>query len=92
MTAAVPQITWPAPYWPDELAPADPLWPHERHPWSSTLAEHVLEQGSQPGDLVLDPFASQPTLLRAASSSRRRLVLNNASPAALLAVPPGRAL
>lgn len=91
MTVADPPITWPLPFWPDDPAPGDPLWPNERHPWSREMVERGLEQYSQPGDLVLDPFASQPALARAASASRRRLVLNNASPAALLAALAGAA-
>ncbi|HSN77617.1 MAG TPA: hypothetical protein VL334_21295 [Anaerolineae bacterium] len=86
MTAADPSITWPAPFWPDEPPPADTLWPSERHPWSNQMVEHTLRQLSQPGDWVLDPFASQAALVRAASAERRRLVLNNASQAALLGV------
>lgn len=94
MNAAVdPQITWAAPFFPDELLPAGALWPSERHPWTGELVEHYLHQLSQPGDLVVDPFASQAPLARLASAGRRRLVLNNASPASLLgvlasAVPP----
>lgn len=86
MTAADPQITWPAPFWPEDPAPADPLWPSERHPWSSPMVASYLQRFSQPGDLVLDPFAGQPALARAASAERRRLLLNNASPATLLGV------
>jgi hypothetical protein len=86
MTAADPQITWPAPFWPDDPPPADTLWPSERHPWSDQMVVHYLRQLSQPGDWVLDPFASQAALVRAASAERRRLVLNNASQAALLGV------
>jgi hypothetical protein len=86
MIAADSQITWPAPFWPDDPSPPDPLWPSERYPWSGRMAEAVLRQTSQPGDLVLDPFASQAALARAAAASRRRLVLNNASPATLLGV------
>jgi hypothetical protein len=86
MTAADPPITWPAPFWPDELPPADALWPNERHPWSRQLVEHYLHRLSQPGDWVLDPFASQAALVRAANAGRRRLVLNNASQAALAGV------
>jgi hypothetical protein len=97
MTAADPPITWPAPFWPDELPPADVLWPNERHPWSHRMVEHYVRQFSQPGDWVLDPFASQAALVRVASANRRRLVLNNASQAALLGVlastsPPAPAL
>lgn len=86
MTAADPQITWPAPFWPDAPPPADPLWPSDQSPWSSRMVEAALQQFSQPGDLVLDPFASQPVLAREASAGRRRLLLNNASPATLLGV------
>lgn len=91
MSAADGQITWPTPFWPDETAPAAPLWPNERHPWSSQMVERMLDQWSQPGDLVLDPFAGQPSLPRAASAARRRLAINNASPAGLLAVLAGAA-
>lgn len=86
MTAADPPITWPAPFWPEAPSPSDPLWPSERHPWSLPMASAYLHRFSQPGDLVLDPFASQPAVARAASAERRRLLLNNASPAALLGV------
>lgn len=84
--SVVASITWPAPFWPDDPPPADALWPGEGQPWSPALAEHYLNRLSLPGDLVLDPFASQAALLRAASAGRRRLVLNNASPATLLGV------
>jgi hypothetical protein len=86
MTAADPQIIWPAPFWPDELPPAIVLWPNERHPWSHQMVEHYLRRLSQPGDWVLDPFAGHGALVRAASAGRRRLVLNNASQAALAGV------
>lgn len=97
MTAAAPQITWPIPFWPEDPAPADPLWPNEHHPWSIAMTEACLQRFSQPGDLVLDPFASQGTLARVASAQRRRLLLNNASPATLLevlanAAPPAAAV
>ncbi len=91
MTAADTQITWPAPFWPDAPPPADPLWPTEQTPWSGPMVEAALQQFSQPGDLVLDPFASQPVLARAASAGRRRLLLNNSSPATLLGVLAGAA-
>ncbi len=86
MTAAAPQITWPAPFWPEAPSLADALWPTERYPWSGQMAAHYLDEFSQPGDWVLDPFASQAALVRATAAGRRRLVLNNASPAALLGV------
>ncbi len=86
MNAAAAPITWPAPFWPDAPPPADALWPSERQVWSDGLAGHYLDQWSQPGDLVLDPFASQAALPQAASAGRRRLALNNASPATLLGV------
>lgn len=97
MTAAAPKITWPLPFWPQDPAPADPLWPNEHHPWSSPMVEACLQRFSQPGDLVLDPFASQATLARVANAKRRRLLLNNASPATLLGVlasaaPPAAAV
>lgn len=98
MTAAVdPQITWAAPFLPDDESPGEILWPAERHRWGSQLVQYILDQFSQPGDLVVDPFASQPILSHAASAGRRRLVLNNASPADLLGVlasaaPPGSAV
>jgi hypothetical protein len=87
MTAADPQITWPAPFWPEEPPPADALWPSERHPWSHQMVTHYLRQLSQHGDWVVDPFASQAALARAgATVGGRRLVLNNASQAQLLGV------
>lgn len=85
-------ITWPAPFWPDDPPPADVLWPSEGQPWSPALVEHYLDRCSSPGDLVLDPFASQAALLVAASAGRRRLAVNNASPATLLGVLASAAL
>jgi hypothetical protein len=56
----------------------------EISPWTEELVAYYMERYSTAGDLVLDPFASQPALLRAAATSRRRLVLNHFSPAASL--------
>jgi len=50
------------------------------------LVEHALEATSRPGDLVIDPFAGQAALPRAALVSRRRILLGHASPVALLSV------
>lgn len=92
MIAAVDaQITWPAPFMPDAAPPSVALWPGEHHRWSNQLAEHYLTEFSQPGDLVVDPFASQPVLPLAANAGRRRLVINNASAANLLSVLAGAA-
>ncbi|MFZ2489532.1 MAG: hypothetical protein WAZ19_15595 [Anaerolineae bacterium] len=85
MMAVDTPFTWPAPFWPNEPI-ADALWPSERVAWSPALAEYVLQQHSQPGDLVTDPFAQQSSLVRAAARQRRRLVLNNTSPATVLGV------
>ena len=87
-------LTWPEPFIPDDPPVPDPLWALEQRPWSAALPRRYVDQFSQPGDTVLDPFASQPALIRHASASRRRVVVNNAIPATLLAVmssasPPG---
>ncbi len=61
------------------------------------MVEHTLNAISQPGDLVIDPFAAQAALARAAFESRRRVVISHSSPAALLGVltnasPPAAAV
>lgn len=86
----------PEPFLPAGSKGQDLLWGEEPHLWTPALVSHYLERYSQAGDLVLDPFASQPALLQAAATSRRRLVLNHFSPAASLALqvgasPPDRA-
>lgn len=80
------QIVWAEPFFPDSPPPHDPLWTNEQQPWSAALVGHTLEATSQPGDLVIDPFAAQAALARAASQSRRRVVLSHSSPVALLSV------
>ena len=80
------QIVWAEPFFPDSPPPRDPLWANEQQPWSAALVEHALDTTSQPGDLVIDPFAGQATLARAAYESRRRVVLSHSSPVALLSV------
>lgn len=92
--AASNPLTWSEPFIPDDLPVPTPLWAQEQRQWSAALPRRYLDQLSQPGDIVLDPFASQPALIRHASTSRRRVVVNNAIPASLLAVmssaePPG---
>ncbi|MEZ4769783.1 MAG: hypothetical protein R2844_15300 [Caldilineales bacterium] len=87
-------LTWSEPFLPDDPPVPDPLWSLEQRQWSAALPRRYLDQFSQPGDTVLDPFASQTSLIRHASASRRRVVVNNAIPASLLAVmtsadPPG---
>lgn len=87
-------LTWPEPFIPDDLPVPQTLWALEQRPWSAALPRRYVDQFSQPGDTILDPFASQPALIRHASASRRRVVVNNAIPATLLAVmssadPPG---
>ena len=79
------QIVWAEPFIADKPS-HDPLWANEQRTWSAALVEHVLNASSQPGDLVIDPFAGQAALAQAAHSSRRRIVLGHSSPAALLAV------
>ena len=81
-----PQIVWAEPFIPDALPPQDILWTQEQRPWSAALVDHVLRAASQPGDLVLDPFASQAALPCAAQTSQRRMVLSHSSPAAILAL------
>lgn len=78
-------IVWAEPFFPNN-PPRDPLWANEQRAWSTRLVEHVLSASSQPGDLVVDPFAGQAALARAALSSSRRVVLGHSSPTALLAV------
>lgn len=80
------QIVWAEPFFPDPPPHLDPLWTNEQRPWSAALVEHALDTTSQPGDLVIDPFAGQATLARAAYESRRRVVLSHSSPVALLSV------
>ncbi len=80
------QIIWAEPFFPDPPQRRDPLWTNEQRAWSDALVEHVLAATSQPGDLVLDPFAGQASLARAAHGSRRRVVLSHSSPAMLLSV------
>ena len=86
MAALDPSITWAAPFFADDPPAAPALWPGEAHAWSRELVEFYLDQLSAPGDLVVDPFAGQAMLPLAAQAGRRRLVLNHASPAALLGV------
>lgn len=81
------------PFLPDGAPAANPLWSGERRAWSSSLVDHYLARFSAPGDLVLDPFASQAMLARAAEGSQRRLLLSHYSPATILrlsvsAAPP----
>ena len=80
------QIVWAEPFFPDSPPPRDPLWANEQRPWSGALVDHVLNATSQPGDLVIDPFAGQAAVARAAHESRRRVVLSHSSPVALLSV------
>lgn len=86
MAALDPSIIWAVPFFPDDTPAAPALWPGEAHAWSRDLVEFYLDQLSAPGDLVVDPFAGQAMLPLAAQTGRRRLVLNHASPAALLGV------
>ncbi len=92
--AASNPLTWSEPFIPDDLPTPAPLWALEQRSWSAALPRRYIDQLSQAGDTILDPFASQPTLIRYAGVSRRRVVVNNAIPVSLLAVmssadPPG---
>ena len=86
LAAAGTPLTWSEPFIPDDPSVPTPLWALEQRPWSVALPRRYLDQLSQPGDTVLDPFASQPALIRYAGASQRRVVINNAIPASLLAV------
>lgn len=90
-------LIWPLPFWPDESAPPDALWPTEQQPWSDELVQAVLRRYAPAGSVVLDPFAVQASLPAAAAAARCRLIINNASAAALQGVlasaaPPASAL
>lgn len=79
-----PLATEAGTFWPsgDPLAP--PLWIAEGRPWTTRMVDYYLDRYSAPGDLVVDPFATQPALARIAATSQRRILLNHYSPAALL--------
>lgn len=87
--------TWAEPFLPDGPPPERPLWACESHAWQPALINHYLEAFTAPGDLVLDPFADQPSLVAGAAAGKRRLLLSHFSPAHLLglkasALPPDR--
>lgn len=82
-------------FWPDADPQPPRLWADEDRAWSPGLVDYYVGRYSAPGDLVVDPFASQPMLIRAAAAGQRRLLLSHYSPAAALAiataaVPPAR--
>ncbi len=77
------------PFLPCGPAPAQRLWIDEGRPWTASLVDYYLRQYSAPGDLVVDPFATQPALARAATASQRRILLNHYSPATALTVSVG---
>ncbi|MCB0204001.1 MAG: hypothetical protein KDH89_04180 [Anaerolineae bacterium] len=90
MPAATPNpLMWSEPFLPDDPPVPDPLWALEQRLWTADLPRRYVDQFSQPGDIILDPFASQPAFIRHASPSRRRVVVNNAIPASLLAAMTG---
>ncbi|MCS6843980.1 MAG: hypothetical protein NZ528_06595 [Caldilineales bacterium] len=81
-------------FWPYARPEPARLWLDEDRAWPAGLVEHYVSRYSAPGDLVIDPFAAQPALIRAAAA-QRRLLLNHYSPATALAIgvaalPPAR--
>lgn len=81
-------------FWPYADPEPPRLWLDEDRAWPAGLVDHYVARYSAPGDLVIDPFAAQPALVRAATA-QRRLLLSHYSPAAALAIgvaalPPSR--
>lgn len=72
------------PFIPDNPVPERPTWLGAKRAWPPALVEHYLDAFTQPGDLVLDPFAQQPALAAAAASSGRRVLLTHFSPLNIL--------
>jgi hypothetical protein len=68
----------------DERPPEDPLWLVRRPDWREELLRPCLQEFTSPGDIVLDPFARHPALLRAACDTGRRALLTNFDPLPLL--------
>jgi len=62
----------------------DPLWLNDHPPWREELLRRCLEEFTDPGDLVLDPFARHSALLHLATRQGRRVLASNYDPICLL--------